>query len=198
MTLQQLLSDLASMRARANDPGAILRHIGNLMAASVDRNFEAEGRPAWKPVRPATRRRKVKEGKTKTLMMSGNLARSIVAQVQGSSVVLGSRVRYARIHQKGGTIQRGPGVIRARLRTDAKGNLLSQQALSIGPSRMRNASKMRVFGRASHKRALEAVFTHGAYSINMPARPFLVFQPGEPEHYQQLVLNWIKTGEIGS
>jgi phage gpG-like protein len=196
MTLRDLLNDLASMQGRAKDPSRILRHISDLMVASVDRNFEAEGRPRWKEVRPATRRRKTKAGKSKILMWSGALARSIVAQVNGNSVVLGSNWPYARIHQKGGVIQRGPGVIRARLRTDARGNLLNQQALLHGPSRMRNAGKMLVFGSRSHKRSLEAVFTHGAYTIHMPARPFLVFQPGEPEAYQQMVLTWVMTGGL--
>lgn len=190
MTLGDLQKDLAAMKARAQDPTRILRHIANLMQASVDRNFEAEGRPAWTPLRPATRRRKAKLGKSRILMVSGNLARSITGRVDGTTVVLGTVVRYARIHQEGGVIR--PSVIRLRFRTDAKGHLLSQQNLLNGPSRMRNAGKMAVFAKTSHKRAIEGVFLRGAYQ--MPARPFLVYQPGEPEHYQQLALAWILEG----
>lgn len=195
MTLGDLIKDMAGMQARAADPSPILHHIADLMVASVDRNFESEGRPRWAPVRPATRRRKAKAGKSKILMWSGALARSIVAQVRGSSVILGSNLPYARIHQQGGLISRKPGVIRARLRTDARGNLISQQSLLHGPSRMRNAGKMLVFGSHSHKRALDAVFIHGAYTIRMPARPYLVYQPGEVEQYQELALKWILRGE---
>ncbi len=194
MTLGDLQKDLAAMQARAKDPSRILRHIANLMLASVDQNFEAEGRPAWAPLRPATRRRKARLGKSRILMVSGNLARSITARVAGTTVVLGTVVRYARIHQKGGVIQRQPGTIQARFRLGRGGALLSQQELAVGPSRMRNASKMRVFAKAGHKRAVEHLFTHGAYQIRMPARPFLVYQPGEPERYQELALAWILLG----
>lgn len=194
LTLRELMQSLGAMESRARDPRRALEHIANLMVASADRNFEVEGRPRWQEVRPATRRRKVKAGKSRILLMSGNLARSIVAQIDSTSVTIGTNVPYARIHQLGGVIRRSAGVIRAKLRTDARGNLLHQDQLQIGPSRMRNASKMLVFGKASHKRALEAVFLHDAYTITMPARPFLVFQPGEPEAYMRILADWILEG----
>lgn len=179
MTLGDLLKDMTAMERRAKDPTRILHHIANLMASSVDRNFEAEGRPAWKPVRPATRRYKAKVGKSRILTLSGNLARSIQAKVQGTSVVLGTNVRHARIHQLGGKIQHyARSTWATARRTDEAG--MGRFA--------------RTKGKRAHKSALHQVFTIGAHQTDIPARPFLVFQPGEQESYTQMVLNWFVQG----
>ena len=49
MTPAELLCNLQGMLDRANSPAPVLKAIGDLMVASADRNFEAEGRPAWTP-----------------------------------------------------------------------------------------------------------------------------------------------------
>lgn len=190
MTPAELIQNLEALQSRANDLSPVLRAIGDLMVASVDRNFESEGRPAWKPVRPATARSKAKAGHSKILMWSGHLARSVVFKVAGRTVVLGSNEPHARIHQEGGVIQRQGREGTVRLRTDTKGRLLRQ-------GQEGRKSRLAVFASGSHKRAVERAFTHGAYQIRIPARPFLTFQPGEPEAYGALVLNFVLTGQIG-
>lgn len=192
MTPSELIRNLESMRARANDLAPVLRAIGDLMVASADRNFEAEGRPAWKPVRPATARRKAKAGHSRILMWSGALARSITFQVQGRKVVLGTNSPYGRIHQEGGVIQRDAREFRVRFRLDAKGKLLRRQIRKGG------SDSMLVFAGAHHKRAVAFAFTHGPYQIRIPARPYLTFQPGEQDAYGALVLNFVLTGQIGA
>lgn len=186
-----MLRNLQAMMGRADNPAPVLRAIGDLMVASADRNFEAEGRPAWRPVAKATARRKAKAGHSKILMWSGNLARSITFKVAGRTVVLGSNEPYARIHQEGGVIQRQGREGSVRLRTDAKGRLLRQ-------GKEGRKAHLAVFASGSHKRAVERAFTHGAYQIHIPARPFLTFQPGEPEAYGALVLNYVLSGQVGA
>jgi phage virion morphogenesis protein len=185
-----MLRNLQAMLDRANDPAPVLRAIGDLMVASADRNFEAEGRPAWKPVAPATARRKAKAGHGKILMWSGRLARSVTFKVAGRTVVMGSNEPHARIHQEGGVIQRQGREGTVRLRTDAKGRLLRQ-------GKEGRKARLAVFASSSHKRAVERAFTHGAYQIRIPARPYLTFQPGEPEAYGALVMDFVLTGQIG-
>jgi phage gpG-like protein len=197
MTPSELLRNIQGMQDRANNPAPVLKAIGDLMVASADRNFEAEGRPAWKPVKPATAKRKAEAGHSKILMWSGNLARSITFKVKGQGVVMGSNLRYARIHNEGGSIHRPAHEQRLRFRLDARGNYLSQQNLQIGPLRMRNAGASLVFASNKHKRAAAHVFTVGAYDIPMPARPFLTFQPGEAESYGGMVMKFVVTGQIG-
>lgn len=202
MTPRELLQMLQAMHRRAQDPTPILEEIGNLMAASVDRNFSSEGRPSWTELMPSTVRKKAKAGKSRKLMWSGNLARSITfgatanpsaLTIADGAVILGTNVRYARIQNEGGYIQRTSGSL--RFRTDAKGNLLNQSQVGIGP-KTKGASNLRVFASKSHKRAVEHAFTHGPFAIGIPARPFLVFQPGEPEQYGDLMWTWIETGRI--
>lgn len=102
---------------------------------------------------------------------SGRLRRSIGQTVQsdGASVtgIVSTAVVYARIQEYGGEIQRvsKPGV--ARLRTDAKGNLLRQE-LNGEPSHLA------VFARKGHKRVREVPFEGGkSYTIKIPERSFL-------------------------
>lgn len=190
MTPAELLRNLEAMLGRANDPAPVLKRISDFMVASADRNFEAEGRPAWKPVRPATARRKAKAGHSQILMWSGNLAKTIVFTVAGNKVVLGSNEPYARIHQEGGVIQRQGREGTVRLRTDAKGRLLRQ-------GKEGRKARLAVFASGTHKRAVERAFTHGPYQIRIPARPYLMFQPGEPEAYGALVMDFVLTGQIG-
>ncbi|MDR3684775.1 MAG: phage virion morphogenesis protein [Geothrix sp.] len=190
MTPSKLLRNVTAMLDRANDPGPVLAAIGDLMVASADRNFEAEGRPAWAPVKAATAKRKTKAGHEKILMWSGALARSITFKVNGNAVAAGTNSPYGRIHNEGGVIDHPGRTGTVRLRTDVRGNLLRQGTEG-------RASRLAVFAKGSHKRAVERAFTHGAYPIPMPARPFLMFQPGETETYGALVLNYILTGRIG-
>ncbi len=190
MTPQELLTSLQATQARAEDPTPVLKAIGDLMIRSTEQNFRAEGRPdRWQEVKKATRRRKTARGKSKILTWSGNLARSVVAQVQGKTVAIGSNWPYARIHQEGGIIPRSAKSGTVRLRTDAKGRLLRQGTEG------RN-SHLAVFAAGHHKRAVERAFTHGAYGIPMPARPYLLFQPGEAENYAEMVTTFILTGRI--
>lgn len=104
-----------------------LKSIGEHMLRSVDRNFAAEGRPMkWRPWSMATiESRRGGRGKTytkkgqlraatsrmltasKILTMSSRLRRSVTYQVQPESVLVGTNVIYAAIHQFGGECGRG-------------------------------------------------------------------------------------------
>jgi phage gpG-like protein len=192
MTPGDLIHQLQTWQERLADPTPVLRAIGDLMVASVDRNFEAEGRPEkWAPLKPATVRRKAKAGKSRILLWSGKLAASIASGVDVSNgkVTLGSTLPYARIHQQGGVIERKAKEGTLRLRTDARGDLLRQGA----SGRKKNLA---VFATKNHVRAVERAFTSGAYDIPMPARPYLVMQPGEQEAYGAIFWHFVLTGQI--
>jgi phage gpG-like protein len=137
--LAKRLAELAFDTRRVERP---LHAIGVYMIGSVEKNFEAQGRPEkWTPLSPATLRGrrgrggKGKYGKTvalgaggtgaKILMDTGRLKNSIKEKIQlstDSSVSIGSNVKYARRQQKG--FPRGEG--RGHSRTPARPFLLIQ------------------------------------------------------------------------
>ena len=99
---------LAGIQQRLGDKGRLLRSAGLLLLRSIDRNFQAGGRPKkWAPRSPGYGLRMRKVGKEKTLIVSGNLMNSITSQVEGDKLVVGSNLVYARIHQKGGMAGKG-------------------------------------------------------------------------------------------
>jgi|ERR1035437_4294973 phage gpG-like protein len=90
------------------------------------------------------------------------------AVVSGNTIssAIGDNVKYAAIHEFGGTIHHAARSGTVRLKTDARGNLVGQ----------RKNARLAVFAKASHKRVKEVGFRSEAYDIEMPARH--MFQRG--------------------
>jgi phage gpG-like protein len=97
---------------------------------------------------------------------SANLVRSLwasEAEVNGSTVTgtIGSPVKYAAIHEFGGTVKRVQLAGSVRLRTDARGNLLRQG----------KNGKLAVFAKAEHKRAVTVAYDGGKrFEFTIPER----------------------------
>jgi len=121
-----------AIRAGA-DPKELWRDVGERLTESVSRNFEAGGRPPWKPLADSTllsmRGRALKRkqkgrfalnlrksaaeriaGK-KILTGRGRLRRDIHYKSRGGLFQIGSNLKYARIHQKGGKAGKGHSVV---------------------------------------------------------------------------------------
>ncbi len=135
-------------------------------------NFEQGGRPKWIPSK--------KSGKTKgtkTLVVSGNMS-NIGSEVDfaGSKVTLMpnplARV-YARIQHEGGTISMKPRTMARRTKKDGRSVF---------------ASKNRELKRAKQ---IDVSFSK-AYTIRIPARPYLVIPP---EDYPRIVESVIRAVE---
>jgi phage gpG-like protein len=96
--------------------------------------------------------------------ISGNLkarmwARKSVITNRGVESSIGNNIKYAGIHEFGGTINRrvSPGLV--RLRTTATGELV------------RGSKGGAVFAKKTHSRVREVAFTGGTeYTVNIPAR----------------------------
>jgi phage gpG-like protein len=89
--------------ARISHPDKPLREIRTMLASSVIENFRVGGRPPWQPSL------RVKKHGGQTLLLSGRLMKSLsLPQIEGSSIVWGSNLRYFRIHQLGGEIEQAP------------------------------------------------------------------------------------------
>ena len=79
----------------------LMRSLAGMMADAVEENFAQEGRPKWMGWSPSTARRR-RGGRI--LQLSGRLAGSIGSYSDNDSAVVGTNVKYARIHQEGGEI----------------------------------------------------------------------------------------------
>jgi phage virion morphogenesis protein len=92
---------LRGIGERAEDLRPPLRSAGFHMLDSIRENFRVGGRPEpWVPLSPVTLRRKWPE--TRILIETERLMRSIRFRASRASLAVGSRIRYARIHQRGG------------------------------------------------------------------------------------------------
>lgn len=75
----------------------IMRELAAAMADAVEENFAREGRPEWMGWSPRYAR---KRHGGKILQKSGRLAKSITQYSTNDEAVVGTNVKYARIHQK--------------------------------------------------------------------------------------------------
>lgn len=171
--------DEAAQGLEGRQARSLWRVLAGTLEAEVEANFAASGRPSWVPLSEATKRKRLSRNKGKSVLRilqdSGLLARSVFSVSDDSSAgigVPGNTVGYAAIHQYGGTIERPAHSVKTRLRTDARGALLRQGTEGSAKGRA-------VFAKDSHKRVQEGWGTVDAYSINIPARPFLPFA-GKP------------------
>lgn len=161
----------------AGDLRPAFEDLGAVLVRSTEQRFvdqvDPEGNP-WEPLSPATLLFKQKKGHgLRILTMRGRLQGSFTFRARSMDLLVGTNVVYAAIHQFGGLLQKAAHSRQVRFRTDAKGQLLSQAQLGIGPKRMRNADQMRVFAKKSHKRFLMKWAEVAAHEIPIPARPFL-------------------------
>jgi phage virion morphogenesis protein len=129
---RELQRTLHRLARRVSDLTPFFLEAEGILAESVDANFEAEGRPKWRPLAPSTIKQRAKRGHSPgpILAVRGDLARSITRHHDAHSAVVGTNKVYARIHQFGGWAGRGQRVvIQARpfltLGDDERGELLA-------------------------------------------------------------------------
>lgn len=130
-----------------------------------------DGTP-WAPLSPAYQRRK-KKNRDKILQLDGTLKNNLVYQVEGGDLLFGTNRIYAAIHYFGGTINMParPGEVFFRTGRDgAVGNRFS--------TRKRSNFAQRV--------------NIGAYTIHIPARPWLGTSAADDDHLGDIALNYIR------
>ena len=143
MAARAVVKETARRMSRPQKP---LRACGLVLLRSITKTFKAGGRPMrWKPSWRAQ-----KTG-GKTLIKTARLMRSITMQVAGKTLRVGTNVKYAAIHQLGGTIPARvilPRRAKALRWIDRSGKVRFAKRVSIGPTQI-------------------------------PARPFLVIQDAD-------------------
>ena len=96
---------LVNLTQEIKNPQKALNQIGILMMASVNKNFEEQGRPQkWTLLSPMTiaMRRNRDKSSIKILQDTGHLRQSIAYKVaeDGSGVSVGTNVNYGKAHLK--------------------------------------------------------------------------------------------------
>ena len=93
---------LERLQGRTGNLTPVLRAIGETVRTSVERNFEAQGRPGkWLPSQ-----RVLRTG-GQTLSLTGRLRRSFSVNATGTRATVGTNVVYAAIQHFGGKAGRG-------------------------------------------------------------------------------------------
>nr|WP_306441232.1 phage virion morphogenesis protein [Methyloversatilis sp. XJ19-13] len=181
------MAGLRNVAENTRSPRPLMRAIAGTLESETEKSFAAQGRPAWLGLSPRTLKKR--GAGAKILQDTGRLAGSVASRYGRDFASIGSNVAYAAIHQFGGTINRAPYSSSVRLRTDAKGKLLRQST----------NSKLAVFAKDSHRRAVSRRYTVGAYGITIPARPFLPadkdgrLQPAAARAIESDVQAWLRS-----
>ena len=144
------MAGIEKTAGRMADVGPFLQDCGLVLIRSVAQNFKTGGRPVrWE--------KSVRAENTggQTLVQTARLKNSITFDVNGNTLTLGSNVKYARIHQLGGKIDKNVTVKKHwRLMTKAFGKPIAARSVLV----------------KSHERKM---------NVTMPARPFLMVQEAD-------------------
>jgi phage virion morphogenesis protein len=166
---------------RMTNPRPFYQAAGNLLVGTVGENFRWQAAPdgaAWAPLRPATIRARQRRGRSALAILRerGILAGSIFYLVGDDGVRVGSPVKYAAIHQFGGSID-----MPAR-----QGKIYRRQ--------MTDGSFGRRFAKKKNKTSVATDVAIGAHQITIPARPFLGISPTDQADIIALAKRWLEIG----
>jgi phage virion morphogenesis protein len=165
----------------------LLRNIGLLMMGSVRQTFRDQGSPSgsWPPLSAASRSWRKYSSGHKLLINTGLLLNSINFAAQGNSVVIGTNLSYAGVHQFGfdGTQSVKPY---AYVRRQQSRDQFRKVAITDKRGRSRRVTRKVSSGIATV--SVRAFSRH----IHIPARPFLVFRPEDPARIQSATEIWAK------
>lgn len=153
-----VLAIINEAAAAAIDPQEMLRDMGEYLAfQALPRRFESQSAPdgtPWQALSPAYLKRK-KKNRDKILVLDGPLSNNMRFQVIGGDLLVGTNMVYGAIHHFGGSID-----IAAR----------SQQAYFRQNKKTGDVGNLFV---SKSKSNFSQWVTLGAYTIQIPARPWL-------------------------
>lgn len=160
-------------------PNDLTKDISKTMYDSTMDVFAQEG-PGWTPLSKRTLKQRLAQGFGAGPVLDRKRGRlglkgGIIEAYDDSKAIVGVRagIPYARIHQLGGTITRYPYSSTVALRKTKEG-------------------KTR-FAKKTHKQKREVRFTVSkAFTINIPARPYLVFTAALKKSILNIAKNYFK------
>lgn len=172
---------LSGIAGKVTQARPLMLQIAGVMADSAESNFSAQGRPKWAALSKESieQRRKSGSWPGSILQESGRLASSIQSKATDTEAIVGTNVKYAAIHQLGGTI-----------------NIPAQDKVLNFKKFNRGANKGKVRFSKESKASFSQKIKTQAYSIKIPARPFLTVTPKEITEMRRLVIAYIKSENL--
>lgn len=166
---------LARVGSGLRDGSSMYQRIAGMLESETEENFASQGRPDWVPLSEETKAARMKRNNGSTVLMilqdRGILAASVstdhgadFAQVGAG----GAAKDYAAAQQFGADIEVPARSAKTRLRTDRNGELIRQGDTG-------SKKNLAVFAKDGHKRVRESWSEIAAFSIHLPARPYLPF-----------------------
>lgn len=193
LNMAQLAQWIGTIEERLSDLAPVTRLMAPVAAGEVKQRFGEQRSPdgtAWLPLRNRRPR-----GGNLALMDTGKLRASISGRAEGTdSIVVGTNIQYAAIHQFGGIIRPRRGRMLAIPLT-----VEAQRAGS--PRRFQRPLSPRVRG----NRGVLVEQTPGGRGrahyalvrqVTIPARPFLGFSPAFVEKLESLALIYVIEGQL--
>ena len=169
---EALRAALGRLIASLTDTTPTMRDLSEIMIDASARAFDNTADPAtgtpWQPLSASRQRQRQRAKKGRSIanvlqdsgLLVGSIARpsgpGAVREIGPDHALVGTDVPYAAIHQFGGTIKREAAPMTVRLRK-WKGRTL--------------------FAKTKHKRVRIVDTAHKAYTITIPARPFIGVGP---------------------
>lgn len=182
---------LTLLRGKLTNPSfasSLMKQIANEMLRAVNKNFDEGGRPAWTPLAKSTIRERIRQkyigahGDLAILQRTRQLRKSVQATWDQSSATVSTNKEYAAIHQYGGVMNVAAHTKDLRFRTDSKGNLLHTEYFK---------GKGLIFAKKKHNQAQSRQVKIKAYSIRIPARPFLKLTDEDMQQINNIVLGFL-------
>lgn len=169
--LTEVLARISAFEREVASPAPLMMVWRGILHDTVEENFAKEGRPRWRALAKRTVKAREKRGYVpiKILTQRGDLARSIEEGSDRTSAWVATSLRYAKIHQYGGEIERAAYGGTVRLRANRKGQLLRQGGVG----------GLAIFAKDRHKQAVSRRFETGPFKIRIRARPFFLVPSGD-------------------
>lgn len=179
---------MAAFRLGVTQREELLRVIGEGQLLSIYKTFDESGSPAgsWPPLSPVSLRwRKYSEGH-KLLMDTGQMRNSIGIQVRDNRVVIGTGLKRAAVHQFGFHGSQNVGAY-SYTRHSKSRDIFSRESIINKAGRKQTVMRKVASG-------ITQVHVNGfTRHLNIPARPFLVFRPEDPERIATEVKTYLVT-----
>ena len=198
---------LGRLRSSLSQNEELMQQIAASQLLSVRRTFREQGVPAgsWVPLAPSTIRSnpKIYGSGHKLLVRSGRLLNSIRYQTRPGSVVIGTNLKYAAVHQFGSRDRShaiGPkSKVESETTVGVKAHSHTRLSGELGVGHLPHAGRRKIQG---PRNATSVNVRAHARRQNIPPRPYLVFRPEDPIRIRGIVARYvaksIKDWDLGS
>jgi phage gpG-like protein len=184
-----VLVGLGDFNATVSDKNNLMSIARGLMLASIIRTFKDEGSPAksWVRLAASTLKKKGYTAGHQLLRMRGHLWGSITSVISGGVLTIGTNIPYAAVHQFGSKDRLG-GSIGAQARIAGRSVGVREHSFTRAFKQYGSKQITDKLGRSRNVRVRNTdkivegrVGAHERFQ-NIPARPYMVFRPEDPEN----------------